>query len=99
MITLIYPDGREQTREDQKFSCRQLSELVGGNFRLSYAYTEKGEVSPKHPNQECNTDYWIACRETHGLTIAELPEYNTAVKEMFNKDVYGLAIIAPHSCF
>ena len=21
------------------------------------------------------------------------------VKEMFNKDVYGLAILAPHSCF
>ena len=99
MVTLIYPDGMEQKRKDQKFSCRQLSELVGGNFRLSYAYTEKGEISPKHPNQACNTDYWIACRDTNGLTIAELPEYNKEVKEMFNKDVYGLAILAPNSCF
>ena len=40
----------------------------------------------------------------HGLEITKtfyktMFTNNPEVKEMFNMDVYGLAIIAPHSCF
>ena len=97
MTTYIYPDGREETYEDQKFSCSKLKELLGGDFHLQYAGFSDRKIDSH--GREIETDYWLATIETHGLRIDQLPEYNQAVKEMFNKDVYGLAILAPQSCF
>lgn len=97
MTTFIYPDGRTEEHEDSKFSCSKLKELLGGDFHLQYAGFSDRKIDSY--GREIETDYWLATIETHGLRIDQLPEYNQAVKEMFNKDVYGLAILAPQSMF
>ena len=97
MTTFIYPDGRQEQREDTRFSCTKLRELLGGDFHLQYAGFSDRKIDSH--GREIDTDYWLASIETHGKAIWELPEYNKAVNEMLHKDVYGLAIIAPQSMF
>lgn len=76
----------------KKFSCGELIALFGGWFTLMYAFSVKNE-------DETETDYYIASQDVSGIAINERPKINEVIKKMFNKEVYGFAIIAPSTAF
>lgn len=87
MIQYVYPDGKVVKEPNKRFSCNELKRIFGGWFKLQWVFENE------------STDYYMCSMDTYGKKINELPEYNKKIKEEFNCDVYGMAIIAPQSMF
>ena len=85
MIQYIYPDGKIENEPYRKFNCNELKRLVCGWFMLTCVDDE--------------SDFYMCFLDTYGMKISELPEYNQTVKRLYDRDVYGMAIIAPSSAF
>ena len=80
------------------FTCNELIRLFGGWFTLTYAFSQpNGRVNSN--GTEGETDYYICSRDVSAIPPSLRPEKNIAIKNLFNKDVYGMAIIAPSSAF
>lgn len=87
-------------RKIMNFTTPELLDLFGGWFTLTYAFSK-----PARPDM-LNTDgtpimrdYYICSRDTSSMLPSERPKKNAAIKKLFDKDVYGYAIIAPASAF
>lgn len=88
-------------RNYRKFNSQELRGLFGGWFTLTYAFSvknkERGKVRTKRGVIE--TDYWICSQDVSMTKVNERPPLNTAILNLYGKEVYGFAIIAPSSAF
>lgn len=80
MIHYIHPDGRIENIPYRKFSTGELMFIFGGGFTLCCV------------DREEQTDLYMCSLDTHGMNINELQKYNELIKQMYGRDVYGLAI-------
>lgn len=85
-------------RKILNFTSAQLIELFGGWFTLTYAFSipngsilEDGKLGM--------TDFYICSRDVSPLLPSERPAKNAVIKKLFDKDVYGYALIAPSNMF
>lgn len=87
-------------RKIMNFTTPELLELFGGWFTLTYAFSKP--VRPDMLNADGTPvmrDYYICSRDVSAIPPSERPEKNAAIKKLFDRDVYGFAIIAPASAF
>ena len=87
-------------RKIMNFTTPELLELFGGWFTLTYAFSKP--VRPDMLNADGTPvmrDYYICSRDISAIPPSERPEKNAAIKKLFDRDVYGFAIIAPASAF
>ena len=87
-------------RKIMNFTTPELLELFGGWFTLTYAFSKP--VRPDMLNVDGTPvmrDYYICSRDVSAILPSERPKKNAAIKKLFDRDVYGFAIIAPASAF
>ena len=80
------------------FTSQELINLFGGWFTLTYAFTLPNGKESLY-DKEAGTDYYICSRDISAVLPSERPEKNIAIKKLFDKDVYGFALIAPAKMF
>lgn len=87
-------------RTIMNFTTQELIALFGGWFTLTYAFSRP--VRPDMLNADGTPvmrDYYICSRDVSAMLPSERPAKNAAIKQLFDKDVYGYAIIAPAKAF
>ena len=93
MIKYIHPSGHTTKEEDKKFSVDELKKVFGDRwYTLSYANTENNADGT-------TTDYLLARLDTYGMQINELPAFNEYATQLFGRECYGVAILAPAHLF
>lgn len=87
-------------RKIMNFTTAELLELFGGWFTLTYAFSKPARPDMLNPDgTPIMRDYYICSRDVSAMKPSERPAKNAAIKKLFDKDVYGYAIIAPASAF
>ena len=87
-------------RTIMNFTTPELLELFGGWFTLTYAFSKPARTDMLNPDgKPIMRDYYICSRDVSSLPPSLRPKKNAAIKKLFDKDVYGYAIIAPASAF
>lgn len=82
------------------FTTAELLELFGGWFTLTYAFSKPARPDMLNPDgTPIMRDYYICSRDVSAMLPSDRPKKNAAIKKLFDKDVYGYAIIAPASAF
>lgn len=82
------------------FTAPELIELFGGWFTLTYAFSQP--VRTDMVNKDglpIMRDFYICSRDVSSIPPSMRPKKNAAIKKLFDKDVYGFAIIAPANAF
>lgn len=84
----------------RKFTCEELIKIFGGWFTCTYLFSVQSETE-KSPlsGKPIETDYWCCSQDVSGIRVNERPPVNEWIKRKFNKEVYGLCIIAPSTAF
>ena len=87
-------------RTIMNFTTPELLELFGGWFTLTYAFSKPARPDMLNPDgTPIMRDYYICSRDVSAIPPSERPKKNAAIKKLFDRDVYGYAIIAPVSAF
>ena len=87
-------------RKIMNFTTPELLELFGGWFTLTYAFSKPVRADMLNADgTPVMRDYYICSRDVSSMLPSERPKKNAAIKKLFDKDVYGYAIIAPASAF
>ena len=86
-------------RQVLNFTTAELLELFGGWFTLTYAFSEERKGMFKADGSPVMRDYYICSRDVSAMRSNERPKKNAVIKKLFDKDVYGYAIVAPASAF
>lgn len=87
-------------RKIMNFTTPELLELFGGWFTLTYAFSKPVRADMLNADgTPVMRDYYICSRDVSAIPPSERPEKNAAIKKLFDRDVYGFAIIAPASAF
>ena len=87
-------------RTIMNFTTPELLELFGGWFTLTYAFSKPARPDMLNPDgTPIMRDYYICSRDVSAIPPSERPKKNAAIKKLFDRDVYGYAIIAPASAF
>ena len=97
-------------RNIRKFTSQELLNLFGGWFTLTYAFTLETPRKPikkrgrkpkvvKEEKETIGTDFWICSQDVNMVDVNDRPPLNKAVLNLYGKEVYGFAIIAPASTF
>lgn len=87
-------------RKIMNFTTPELLDLFGGWFTLTYAFSKPARQDMLNPDgTPIMRDYYICSRDVSSIPPSMRPKKNAAIKKLFDKDVYGYAIIAPASAF
>ena len=86
-------------RQVLNFTTKELLELFGGWFTLTYAFSEEHRDKFNTDGSPVMRDYYICSRDVSAMRASERPKKNAVIKKLFDKDVYGYAIVAPASAF
>ena len=86
-------------RQVLNFTTAELLELFGGWFTLTYAFSEEHKDKFNADGSPVMRDYYICSRDVSAMRASERPKKNAVIKKLFDKDVYGYAIVAPASAF
>jgi hypothetical protein len=81
------------------FTTAELLRLFGGWFTLTYAFSRERTDKLNSDGTPVMQDFYICSRDVAALEPSERPKKNAAIKALFDKDVYGYALIAPASAF
>lgn len=82
------------------FTTPELLELFGGWFTLTYAFSQPVRTDMVNKDgSPVMRDYYICSRDVSSIPPSMRPKKNATIKKLFDKDVYGYAIIAPASAF
>lgn len=82
------------------FTTAELLRLFGGWFTLTYAFSlARNDKQLNADGTPVMQDFYICSRDVAALEPSERPKKNAAIKALFDKDVYGYALIAPASAF
>lgn len=84
--------------EKLRFTCDELIQMLGGWFALRWAYSEEGEDSN---GNKIETDYWVCSWDAQAGDGAKRPVINKEAQAYLHLEnpIYGIAIVAPRSCF
>lgn len=87
-------------RKIMNFTTPELLDLFGGWFTLTYAFSKPVRKDMLNPDgTPIMRDYYICSRDVSAMLPSDRPSKNAAIKKLFDKDVYGYAIIAPANAF
>ena len=81
-ITYYYPDGEIRREAGRKFSVDELIRIFGGWYTLSFVF-----------KATTGTDFYIIRKELTGIAPEDYPPLNDQIRKLYNRDVYGLAIV------
>lgn len=82
-----------------KFTTPELIRLFGGWFKLEYAFSQPTGKFDLKTGEEIIRDYYICSKDVSEIRQSDRGKQNIAIKNLFQKDVYGMAIIAPSYAF
>ena len=87
-------------RQVLNFTTAELLDLFGGWFTLTYAFSKPVRADMLNADgTPVMRDYYICSRDVSAMRASERPKKNAVIKKLFDKDVYGYAIVAPASAF
>lgn len=82
------------------FTTPELIELFGGWFTLTYAFSQPVRTDMVNKDgSPIMRDFYICSCDVSSIPPSMRPKKNAAIKKLFDKDVYGYAIIAPANAF